>query len=173
MNASPKADNGVADLGKRDTAGDHGLYRQIILEHAREPRNFAPMEAASRRVEGINPLCGDKLTLYLSIEGGRIAQASFEGTGCAISLASASLLTDAVAELPLADALRLKEALISLLEQGEAGALSANPRHAPLTALAGVRGFPSRIKCATLAWQALERALSGTQATVSRTVTTE
>lgn len=137
------------------------LYRELIIDHARRPRNFGPLDAATHSAEGINPLCGDKLRLYLRIDSDdRIAGVSFEGTGCAISLASASLLTEAVSNLPVADA----DACFStvtrrLTRQPEDAAASTSANLSKLRALDGVRDHPSRVKCATLAWHALHAAL--------------
>ena len=144
------------------------LYRELILDHARKPRNFGPLAAATHSAEGINPLCGDKLRLYLRIDSDdRIAGVSFEGSGCAISLASASLLTEAVSNIPVADA----DACFStvtrrLTRQPEIPAAPTTANLSKLKALDGVRDHPSRIKCATLAWHALHAALhQQTQAT--------
>lgn len=129
------------------------LYRELILDHARKPRHFGKLEQASHVAEGINPLCGDKLRLYLDIDtDANIRNAAFEGSGCAISVASASLLTETVIGMPTADALAFFEAIVAALagkdeQRGvELGRLSA---------LTGVRDYPSRVKCATLAWHAL------------------
>lgn len=134
------------------------LYRELILDHARSPRHFGTLPAATHSAEGINPLCGDKLHLYFSLDSqGRIADASFEGTGCAISVASASLLTEAVRGMPQEQALEFSAAVVASLTGQE---------HRPATdigkleALQGVREFPSRVKCATLAWHALRSAIN-------------
>lgn len=140
------------------------LYREVILDHNRHPRNFGPLADADRVVKGVNPLCGDKITLYLKLDGDRIADIHFEGTGCAISVASSSLMTERVkgskidATLDLFD--RVHEMLtISASEPGE--------EMEKLAALAGVREYPSRVKCASLAWHALKEALTGTDAKIS------
>ena len=133
------------------------LYRDLILEHARSPRHFGKLRSATHEAEGINPLCGDKLRLYLEIDaGGRIAETAFEGTGCAISVASASLLTDDVTGLSRDEAMARVEAVIGVLtgELEDAGIDLGR-----LAALKGVREFPSRVKCATLAWHALRSAV--------------
>ena len=133
------------------------LYRDLILEHARSPRHFGKLHSATHEAEGINPLCGDKLRLYLEIDaGGRIAETAFEGTGCAISVASASLLTDDVTGLSRDEAMARVEAVIGVLtgELEDAGIDLGR-----LAALKGVREFPSRVKCATLAWHALRSAV--------------
>ncbi len=137
------------------------LYRELILDHARTPRNFGRLDAATHSAEGVNPLCGDKLRLYLRVDSDdRIAGVSFEGSGCAISLASASLLTEVVSNLPVADA----DACFStvtrrLTRQTQGTAATTTVNLSKLQALDGVRDHPSRIKCATLAWHALHAAL--------------
>jgi len=153
--------------------GQHDLYREVILDHARNPRNFGAIDDATHTVDGINPLCGDRLTLYVDIDGERLDNVRFEGHGCAISLASASLLTVAVQRQSVEDALTLRDDVLRLLEQGIDDLSLAIPEHSALTALAGVRGFPSRIKCATLIWQALGQALQRCDAGPTSTVTTE
>lgn len=151
------------------TAERHALYRNLVLDHARAPRNFGRLGEATHRAEGINSLCGDKLELMLAIgPDGRIATAQFVGTGCAISLASASILTEMVTGLSIADAQAMVESFRQTLES------KADPvqfdMSETLQALAGVRDFPSRIKCATLAWHAMSSAVNGRDASV---VTTE
>lgn len=138
------------------------LYRELILDHARSPRHFGKLEGATHSAAGINPLCGDKLRMYFSIDaGGRINDARFEGSGCAISVASASLLTDTVVGMTTDVALNFFEALVLRLSgRSASGAGSAtNVDLGKLTALEGVRDFPSRVKCATLAWHALSSAI--------------
>ena len=137
------------------------LYQEIILEHNRRPRNFRAMADASRVVEGHNPLCGDALTLWVKLEGGRVADVSFQGSGCAISKASASLMTDAVKGKSRDEAEALFERFHALvtgklnLEQDAA----AKATLGSLRALGGVARFPIRVKCASLAWHALRSAL--------------
>ena len=138
------------------------LYRELILDHARRPRNFGTLEAATHTARGINPLCGDKLTLYLAVGAdGTIDAAAFEGSGCAISVASASLMTELVGGMPAADARGYFETVTGRLtgSAAEAG-LEDDPALAKIRALDGVREFPSRVKCATLAWHALDSALA-------------
>lgn len=136
------------------------LYRELVLDHARNPRNFGKLDGPSHTAEGINPLCGDSLVLYLDVDADdRVRKASFEGTGCVISIASASLLTETIIGMRTADAARYFDVLRSRL--------STDPPAAPvidlgeLQALEGVREYPSRVKCATLAWHALDAALCG------------
>ncbi|MCH8308561.1 MAG: SUF system NifU family Fe-S cluster assembly protein [Proteobacteria bacterium] len=139
------------------------LYRELIIDHARSPRHFGKLPDATHTAEGINPLCGDKLKMYFRIDGDdRISDARFEGSGCAISVASASLLTDTVIGLNIDEALKYFSALVTRL----AGVQSADNDNAgdginlgKLRALEGVREFPSRVKCATLAWHALNSAI--------------
>lgn len=137
------------------------LYRDVILDHNRSPRNFGRLEPCSHSAQGFNPLCGDKLIVYLNVDEGRIAEVGFEGSGCAISVASSSLMTEAVKGLAEDEARDLFERMRALLSGDDktAGELGK------LTALAGVRQFPSRVKCASLAWHALRAALDGEQAT--------
>lgn len=132
------------------------LYRELILDHARKPRHFGKLENATHTAEGINPLCGDKLHLYLQLKNNVIADVSFEGSGCAISVASASLLADTVIGLTIDDAKHWFEQLTTRLTT-ESG--NDDFDLGKLQALEGVREFPSRVKCATLAWHALRTAI--------------
>jgi nitrogen fixation NifU-like protein len=132
------------------------LYRDVIVDHNRNPRNFRPMADADRRAEGFNPLCGDRLTLYVKLDGDRIGDVSFQGSGCAISVASASLLTESVRGRTVAEAEQLFDRMHSLLTRdGEVDSGSLGK----LAALSGVREFPARVKCASLCWHTLESAL--------------
>ena len=147
------------------------LYRELILDHARSPRHFGQLPSATHTAEGVNPLCGDKLKLYVCItDENRVSDARFEGTGCAISVASASLMTDTIIGMRTDDALEFFHALVGRLS----GAASANGQSASdsvelgkLRALEGVREFPSRVKCATLAWHAFNSAISHSGSTAS------
>jgi len=134
------------------------LYRELILDHARNPRNFGKLEGVTHQAEGINPLCGDKLRLYLSLnDAGMLNAAAFEGSGCAISIASASLLTERIPGMTKAEALHFFSAVVSALtESGHDTDMDLGK----LAALQGVREFPARVKCATLAWHALASALN-------------
>lgn len=142
------------------------LYRELILDHARAPRHFGRLEHATHNAQGINPLCGDKLTLYLRVDDNGIIEATaFEGSGCAISVASASLLTDTVTGLPVVAAEDVFRSVTDRLTGGDAEFdASVDPqlqeRLDKLRALDGVCEFPSRVKCATLAWHALHSALN-------------
>ncbi len=134
------------------------LYQEVIIEHARSPRNFRNIEGATRTVEVVNPLCGDELTLYLQLTDGGVADIAFKGSGCAISQASASLMTMAVKGLPQEEALALFGRVHTMLtteSQGDAPPAEVGK----LAALSGVWAYPMRVKCATLAWQALRSAL--------------
>jgi nitrogen fixation NifU-like protein len=133
------------------------LYQEIILDHNRHPSNFRHMDDADRTVEADNPLCGDRLQLFLKIEGDRIADICFQGSGCAISVASASLLTERLKGATVAEAERLFEAVHAVLTEEHAPADEAALGN--LAALAGVRRYPMRVKCATLSWHALKAAL--------------
>jgi nitrogen fixation NifU-like protein len=136
------------------------LYRELILDHARHPRHFGTLPNATHTAAGINPLCGDKLTLYIYVNGDQAIDAiAFEGTGCAISMASASLMTDILEGLDTATAERYFEAVTQRLA-GKAAADVPGLNLEKLHALDGVREFPSRVKCATLAWHALHSALA-------------
>jgi nitrogen fixation NifU-like protein len=132
------------------------LYREVILDHNRSPRNFGEIENADRVVNGVNPLCGDKMTLYLKLDGDRIDDARFEGTGCAISIASCSLMTERVKGARIEETLDLFEDVHDMLT----GLRDPDDRMEKLAVLAGVRDFPSRVKCASLAWHALKSALT-------------
>jgi nitrogen fixation NifU-like protein len=135
------------------------LYRELILDHSRNPRHFGRLSDATHTADGINPLCGDKLKLYLRVDAkGRIESSSFEGSGCAISVASASLMTDTVTGLPIDQAETCFEEITQRLTSNEAASYSVSGLD-NLRALDGVRGFPARVKCATLAWHALHSAL--------------
>jgi nitrogen fixation NifU-like protein len=138
------------------------LYRELILDHARSPRHFGKLPDATHSAEGINPLCGDKLKMYFRIDAdNRISDACFEGSGCAISVASASLLMDTVIGLNTDDALKYFSALVERLA-GKSTAENDDDMDinlGKLRALEGVKEFPSRVKCATLAWHALNSAI--------------
>ena len=140
------------------------LYRELILDHARKPRHFGRLEAATHTADGINPLCGDKLRLYLELDDNVIQDATFEGSGCAISVASASLLTDTVIGLSTDEALGWFDELTTTLTNE---ATNSGFDLGKLRALEGVREFPTRVKCATLAWHALHSAIQNQTAPVT------
>jgi len=145
------------------------LYRDVILDHNRRPRNFGALEPADVSVEGFNPLCGDRLTLRLRMADGRIADIRFDGQGCAISTASASLMTEAVKGLTRPQALELFDRVHRLLTDDEAGPEDLGK----LAALSGVREFPARVKCASLCWHTLASALHSPAAGDLPAVSTE
>jgi nitrogen fixation NifU-like protein len=158
-------------MNRPDDAELRELYRELILDHARNPRHFGRLESATHTAEGINPLCGDKLKLYVALDDeATIRDASFEGSGCAISMASASLLTEAIIGLTVEQADACVDAVTGRLA-GDAGA-DPDPDDINLDldkirALDGVREFPSRVKCATLAWRAFDSAVHRHTAPVS------
>ncbi len=133
------------------------LYQQVILDHNKKPRNFRKLETANHRAEGYNPLCGDQLTVYLDLENGAVKDVSFEGSGCAISKAAASMMTQAVKGKTRPEVTELFEEFHEMVT----GGLDENtPNHlGNLKIFAGVREFPVRVKCATLSWHTLQAAL--------------
>jgi nitrogen fixation NifU-like protein len=144
------------------------LYQDIILDHGRRPRNFRAIEHPTHSAQGYNPLCGDRVTVYLSLDGDRIADLSFEGRGCAISTAAASLMTEVLKGKTVAEARELFAQFRAQVTGGEAPPV-AEPLAAELDRLeplTGVKAYPARVKCATLSWHALEAALAGRAATV-------
>ena len=142
-----------------------GLYQEMILDHNRAPLNFRRMEDANRRAEGNNPLCGDRLTVWLRVEDGRIQDAAFQGSGCAISKASASLMTAAVKGKSQAEA----EALFERFRGLVTGTLDEKDTETlgKLAVFSGLSEFPVRVKCASLSWHALKAALEQPDAVVS------
>ncbi len=134
------------------------LYQEVILDHNRRPRNFGPLSAANHRAEGNNPLCGDRITVYLDVEGDRIRDVSFEGAGCAISTASASLMTEAMKGRSVEEARSLFHGFHELVTQGKDQADEGEDL-GKLAVFTGVREYPMRVKCATLAWHTLMAAL--------------
>jgi len=137
------------------------LYQEIILDHSRHPRHFGALQDANHVAEGYNPLCGDKVKVYLSVDDeNRIADASFEGRGCAISVASASLMTEMLKGRSVEEADRLMGGFLKLAKGEDAPGLEGDDRER-LEVMAGVSAFPMRVKCATLAWHAMKAALEG------------
>ena len=132
------------------------LYQEVILDHNKSPRNFRELDGADRHADGYNPLCGDKLAVYVNLDDDVITDISFLGSGCAISKASASLMTDAVKGKTLVEAQRLFEKFHSMVT-GDAGDVDEDEL-GKLAVLAGVRDYPTRIKCASLAWHTLRAA---------------
>jgi nitrogen fixation protein NifU and related proteins len=133
------------------------LYRDIIVDHNRHPRNFREIPDADRRADGFNPLCGDKLTVFVKLDGGRISDVSFSGSGCAISIASASMLTESVKGRTIVEAEGLFSQMHQLLTRDDVDIDVTSL--GKLGALSGVREFPARVKCASLCWHTLDAAL--------------
>jgi nitrogen fixation NifU-like protein len=146
------------------------LYRDVILDHNRRPRNFGTLESADASVEGFNPMCGDRLTVRLKMNDDKISDIRFEGQGCAISTASASMMTEAVKGKTRAEALRLFDRVHELLTD-----YAAHPADelGKLAALSGVREYPARVKCASLCWHTLASALRSSDPQALPPVTTE
>ena len=138
------------------------LYQETILDHYRKPRNLGRLADGNRMAEGFNPLCGDRVKLYLKMEDGVIRDARFEGTGCAIATASASLMTESIKGKREDEALQLLEKIHSMVAGGTTTGDSGK-----LEVLAGVHEFPERVKCATLAWHTLKAALENLEEPVS------
>lgn len=141
------------------------LYQEVILDHNKNPRNFRKIEGANRRVEGYNPLCGDQLTLYVNLEGDKIREVAFQGSGCAISKASASIMTGAVKGRTIAEAKVLFELFHQMVTSGVIK--KGNGDLGKLQVFSGVSEFPARVKCASLAWHTLKAALEGETQPVS------
>lgn len=131
------------------------LYQEVIFDHNRRPRNFGALEAATHQADGHNPLCGDQLTVYARVNDGIVEEVRFVGHGCAISTASASLMTEAVKGMPISEVERLFQDMHAMLTE-------AHPDRdlGKLEVLSGVREFPARVKCATLAWHTLHNAIT-------------
>jgi len=137
------------------------LYQEVILDHSRHPRHFGALDRATHKGEGYNPLCGDRVTVYLHVDtAGRIDNLSFEGRGCAISQASASLMTEMVKGRSVVEAERLMGGFLHLVKGEDANGLAAEDRER-LDVMAGVSAFPMRVKCATLPWHTMKSALEG------------
>jgi nitrogen fixation NifU-like protein len=141
------------------------LYQTVILDHYKKPRNFRALENASRSAEGYNPLCGDRVNVYLKLEGDMVKDVSFVGSGCAICSASASMMTESLKGKTRAEAESLFQRFHTLLTGDEEG--TEGPALGKLEVFAGVREFPVRVKCATLPWHTLRAALQGDDNTVS------
>jgi len=148
----------TADLGE--------LYQEVILEHSKAPRNYRRPVGANREAEGYNPLCGDRCTVFLDVEGDAIKDIGFQGSGCAISRASASIMTQSVKGKSKEEARRLFEQFHRLVTGNESAIASAQEM-GKLAVFAGVSKFPARVKCATLAWHTLQSALEGKREPVS------
>ena len=138
------------------------LYQEVILDHSRHPRHFGALEGATHTAEGYNPLCGDRVKIYLALDdAGRIKDITFEGKGCAISQSSASLMTDMLTGRTVAEAEKMMGGFLHLVKgEADTGELDADDRE-KLEVMAGVSAFPMRVKCATLAWHTMKSALEG------------
>jgi nitrogen fixation NifU-like protein len=136
------------------------LYQEVILEHSKHPRNYRVMETANRKAEGFNPLCGDHYTIFVDVAGDAIRDISFQGSGCAISKASASMMSQALKDKTTAEAEDLFDKFHRIITGHETDTAESLGK---LTVFAGVAGFPTRVKCATLAWHTLRAALEGRQ----------
>jgi len=146
----------------------HGLYQEVILDHNKKPHNFRAMAEANRRAEGFNRLCGDKVTIFLKMDGEQISDISFQGSGCAISTASASILTDAVKGKTRAEAESLFQTFHNLVTGHGGNGKNQQPAGlGKLAVFSGVSEYPARVKCASLAWHTLHNALQGNQELVS------
>ena len=141
------------------------LYQEVIVDHNKNPRNFHKLTACSHQAQGYNPLCGDQIALYLDIKDNKIVDVGFQGAGCAISTASASLMTEIIKGKTLAEAQTLFVDFHSLVTGNEVPDKHTNI--GKLTVLAGVKEYPARVKCATLAWHAFHAALQGKQDMIS------
>ena len=150
------ADNSANDL--------QAIYRQRVLEYSRHPHNFYRPEHPDCQATGFNPLCGDKVTVYLKTIDSRVETAAFEGTGCAICVSSASMMTDAIRQKPISKALQLVSEVMAMFRDGKE---PGDPSLQEMLALSNVRSYPSRIKCATLAWNTAEAALKGEKSEIS------
>jgi nitrogen fixation NifU-like protein len=141
------------------------LYQEVVLDHGKRPRNFGPLEGATHHAEGLNPLCGDHFTVHAKVEGGIVREARFEGSGCAISKASASVMTGIVKGKTAEEIERIFERFHRLVTEGPTpGDTEALGK---LAVFGGVHEYPTRVKCASLAWHALRAALGGAQEPVS------
>ena len=142
------------------------LYQEILLDHYRRPRNRHKLEQSNRQADGINPLCGDKLSVYLQVENGTIRKISFDGTGCAISIASASMMTESLQGKTEEEARTILARFLQLLTAGSATP-SGTDTLGDLSTFSGVREYPVRVKCATLAWHTFRAALEHSPERVS------
>jgi len=140
------------------------LYQQVIIDHGRRPRNFGKLTEATYQKVGVNPLCGDKLVLYIKVENDKITDIKFEGEGCAISMASCSLMTEKLIGTPIDEAQAIFNEFHELITHGKC---QHEAKLGKLNILKGVSEFPARVKCATLAWQTINAALTGQQGEVS------
>ena len=140
------------------------LYQEVVLDHGKRPRNFGPLEGATHHAEGLNPLCGDHLTVHARVEGGVVREVRFEGSGCAISKASASVMTGVVTGKTAGEVTALHERFHRLVTEGPG---EEDAGLGKLAVFGGVHEYPTRVKCASLAWHTLRHALEGGGAPVS------
>ena len=140
------------------------LYQEVILEHSKAPRNYKALESANQKAEGYNPLCGDRFTVYLEMDGDKIREIGFQGAGCAISKASASMMTQSVKGKTKEEAEKIFHRFHDLVTGHSHG---DDPELGKLAVFSGVSEFPARVKCASLAWHTLEAALEGKQEKIS------
>jgi nitrogen fixation NifU-like protein len=146
------------------------LYQELILDHTKRPRNFGPLPGANRRAEGHNPLCGDRATVLVRLEGDKVVDVRFQGAGCSISTASASLMTESVKGKTRAEVERLFDRFHQLITSDPTRAAAAAPELGKLAVFSGVSEFPVRVKCASLPWHTLKAALTGELQPVSTEV---
>jgi nitrogen fixation protein NifU and related proteins len=151
----------TTDMGQ---LGD--LYQEVILEHSKAPRNYRKPTGANREAEGFNPLCGDRCTVFLDVEGDAIKDVGFQGSGCAISRASASMMTQSIKGKTREEAARIFEQFHRLVT-GDADTMAHAAEMGKLAVFSGVSKFPARVKCATLAWHTMQSALEGSHDPVS------
>jgi nitrogen fixation NifU-like protein len=142
------------------------LYQEVILDHNKRPRNFRVPDPVNRKAEGYNPLCGDKITVFLYIDGDTIKDLGFQGTGCAISKASASMMTDALKGKTLSEANAFFEQFHAMVTAPATSEVKTDAL-GKLAVLSGVREYPMRVKCASLAWHTMKAAMQSEQAVVS------
>ena len=148
------------------------LYQEVILDHSRKPRNFGPLPDATRQADGYNPLCGDRATVFVRLDGDVVADVKFQGAGCSISTASASMMTESVKGRSRAETEALFERFHELVTRDSAGAAGeVDPLLGKLAVFSGVWEFPVRVKCASLPWHTLKAALAGEDRTVSTELT--
>lgn len=143
------------------------LYQEVVLDHGKRPRNFGPLAGATHHAEGLNPLCGDHFTIHAKLDGGVVREARFEGSGCAISKASASVMTGIVKGKTPAEIDAIFEKFHKLVTEGPGAMPGAAEALGKLAVFGGVHEYPTRVKCASLAWHALRAALSGAREPVS------
>jgi nitrogen fixation protein NifU and related proteins len=141
------------------------LYQEVVLDHSKRPRNYGPLPDETHHAEGLNPLCGDRITVHARVEGGKVAEVRFEGSGCAISRASASVMTGVVKGRSGAEVDAIYQRFHRLVTEGPAA--GDEESLGKLAVFGGVHEFPARVKCASLAWHALRQALAGKKAPVS------